>query len=468
MVTALYLPARDGLKNWTGELIHNGTLSIVDNQVLKLRRASNGTDDDRFAGYIPFDSIDGELYAVFNTLPLAGTDGLMGIFAMRWKDPSVRAGGPSGYTLSIIPDKSATSGYSLWLENGIRKLASYPLPYYKHTNDYCARFSVTGSIIKAKVWPSADGEPGWQIVLSDSSVQGGQDRKRNGVFTHNGGSVDYRFISFGFGSSPAPSMQDLTPASTASKQLDNTGFVAGPLGGFPAGGAYVPKKVIANYDIVGSTTTARITTNLPTLSHKYSLRGNKGFPWVAIEIKKIIYKEPGKLYISPSTEVARVKISQPALNYKAPPNTRVVGSTTTARITTNLPTITFSSKHAIIGDQSIVHIEIPQPTIIFKDVERYTFYADPVTARIRTTLPSIRFKRVQINPDVWSTPQQRIEQEWRKLPVSSEATGAWRQHEYVRSNDQVWRDRRREDSSQWRKPVSTTRDEQEWRRVVYD
>ena len=90
MATALYFPARDGLKNWTGELIRSGTLSIVDNQVLKLRRASDGTDNDRFAGYIPFDSIDGELYAVFNTLPLAGTDGLMGIFAMRWKEPSVR------------------------------------------------------------------------------------------------------------------------------------------------------------------------------------------------------------------------------------------------------------------------------------------------------------------------------------------------------------------------------------------
>lgn len=468
MSTALYFPARDRLKNWTGELIHNGTLSIVDNQVLKLRRASDGTDNDRFAGYIPFDSIDGELYAVFNTLPLAGTDGLMGIFAMRWKDPSVRGGEPSGYTLSIIPDRSAASGYSLWLENGIKKLSVFPLPYYRHTNDYCARFSVTGSIIKAKVWPSADSEPGWQIVLSDSSVQGSQDRKRNGVFTHNVGSVDYRFISFGFNSSSAPSMQDLTPASVASKQLDNTGLIAGPLGGFPAGGAYVPTKVKVNYDIVGDTSTAKVTIKQPTLSHRYSLRGNRGFPWVQITPPKVTYKEPGKLYISPSTEVARVKISQPTLNYKAPPNVNVVGNTTKARITTNLPSITFSSKHAIIADETVARIELPQPTIVFKDVERYTFYADPVTARIRTTVPSIRFKRVQINPDVWKTPQTEIEYEWRKLPYTSEATGAWRSHQYYRSDDQVWRNNRKEDTSQWRKPVSTTRDEQEWRRVVYD
>ena len=467
MTTALYIPGREGLKNWTGELVYNGTLLIVDNQVLKLRRANDGPNSDRFAGYIPFDSTDGEMYAIFDTLP-DGKDGQMGVFSMRWKDPSTRGGEPSGYTLSIIPDSSVPSGYSLWLENGKRKLSSYPLPYYKHPNYYCARFSVVGSTIKAKVWPLADSEPGWQIAINDTSVPGGPDRKRNGIFTYNSGSVDYQFISFGFGSTPAPSTAVLNPTPRESNPLDNTGFVVGPPGGFPAGGAYMPVRVKVNYDIVGSTTTARITTNLPALSHKYSLRGNRGFPWVAIKPPKVIYKEPGKLYILPSTEVARVKISQPTLNYKAPPNTRVVGSTTTARITTSLPSITFSSKHAIIADETIVRIELPQPTIVFKDVERYTFYVDPITSQIRSTTPFIRFKRVQINPDVWSTPQQRIEQEWRKLPVSSEATGAWRQHEYVRSSDQVWRDRRREDASQWRKPVSTTRDEQEWRRVVYD
>ena len=468
MATALYFPARDRLKNWTGELVYNGTLSIVDGQVLKLHRANDGPASDRFAGYIPFDSSDGEMFAVFNTLPVTGTDGQMGVFSMRWKDPSVRGGEASGYTLSIIPDRSAPSGYSLWLENGKRKLSSYPLQYYRHPNDYCARFSVIGNIIKAKVWPSADAEPGWQIAISDTSVPSGPDRKRNGIFTYNSGSVDYRFISFGFGNTSAPSVNDLTPTPLATNPLDNTGFIVGPLGGLPAGGAYIPKKVTANYDIVGSTTTAKITTTKPSLSHKYSLVGNKGYPWVKIEGAKVTYKEPGKIYISPSTEVVRVKISQPSLNYKAPPNVNVVGGTTTAKITTNLPSITFSSKHAIIADETVARIELPQPTVTFKDVEHYTFYVDPVTARVRATMPSIRFRRAQITPDVWITPQGEIEHEWRKLPVSSEATGAWRQHEYVSSNDQIWRDRRREDASQWRKPVSTTRDEQEWRRVVYD
>lgn len=328
------------------------------------------------------------------------------------------------------------------------------------------RFSVKGSEIKAKVWGDGQVEPGWQIVINDTYWPA-DSNSSVGIAHFSGGTVTYNYISASTDDRPAPKPGDYVDTYVNSKPEPELGYWGAP-GLRPLGLLQMPKKKTTNYDIVGDTTIARITTNLPTLSHKYSLRGNRGFPWVAIKSPTVVYKEPGKLYILPSTEVVRVKISQPTLNYKAPPNTRVVGSTTTARITTNLPTITFSSKHAIIADETVARVELPQPTIVFKDVERYTFYIDPVTARIRTTLPSIRFKRVQINPDVWSTPQQRIEQEWRKLPVSSEATGAWRQHEYVRSDDQVWRDRRREDASQWRKPVSTTRDEQEWRRVVYD
>lgn len=390
MATALYFPARDGPKNWTGELIRSGTLSIVDNQVLKLRRANDGTDNDRFAGYIPFDSIDGELYAVFNTLPLTGTDGLMGIFAMRWKEPSVRAGEPSGYTLSIIPDRSAASGYSLWLENGTRKLASYPLPYYKHTNDYCARFSVTGSIVKAKVWPSADSEPGWQIVLSDSSVQGGQDRKRNGVFTHNGGSVDYRFISFGFGSSPAPSMQDLTPASIASNQLDNTGFITGPLGGFPVGGAYVPvdnkPKV---YALTGGKATERLTISRPTLSvegPKYNLKGGRG--WVHLVFKKqptLTYIPPKPGELRPVQVTERLTIRPPTLTHTGPVYA-LRPPRITERIDISSPALTAHTA-ALMGPQPInLRVGISSPNVIFiPKPEVLELRPSPVSLRLTIT-----------------------------------------------------------------------------------
>lgn len=254
------------------------------------------------------------------------------------------------------------------------------------------RFSVKGSEIKAKVWADGQVEPGWQIVINDTYWPADSNGSV-GIAHFSGGTVTYNYISASTDDRPAPRPGDYVDTYVNSKPEPELGYWGAP-GLRPLGLLQMPKKKTTDYDIVGETTTARITTNLPT--------------------------------------------------------------------------ITFSSKHAIIGEENTVRIEIPQPTIIFKDVERHTFYVDPVTARIHTTLPSIRFKRVQINPDVWTAPQSREEQEWRKLPISSEATGAWRQHEYIRSNDQVWRDRRREDASQWRKPVSTTRDEQEWRRVVYD
>jgi len=390
MATALYFPARDGLKNWTGELIRSGTLSIVDGQVLKLRRASDGTNNDRFAGYIPFDSIDGELYAVFNTLPLAGTDGLMGIFAMRWKEPSVRAGEPSGYTLSIIPDQSATSGYSLWLENGIRKLASYPLPYYKHTNDYCARFSVTGSIVRAKVWPSADSEPGWQIVLSDSSVQGGQDRKRNGVFTHNGGSVDYRFISFGFGGSLAPSIQDLTPASIASKQLDNTGLIAGPLGGFPVGGAYISQDTKPKvYSLAGSKSTERITISRPILAAegpKYSLKGGRGWVHLVFKTKPTLtYIPPRPGELRPVQVTERLTIRPPTLTHTGPLYT-LRPSKITERINISSPTLTALTAALMQPEGVNLRVGISSPNVIFiPKPEVSTLKPAPVTLRLTIT-----------------------------------------------------------------------------------
>lgn len=374
-------------------------------------------------------------------------------------------------------NRNRDSGYIVAYQQGVDGITYLKVDYADGTFNQAigvskplewnwVRFSVKGSEIKAKVWGDGEVEPGWQIVINDTYWPADSNGSV-GIAHFSGGTVTYNYISASTDDRPAPKPGDYVDTYVNSKPEPELGYWGAP-GLRPVGLLQMPKKKTTNYDIVGETTTARITTNLPRLSHKYSLRGNRGFPWVAIKSPTVAYKEPGKLYILPSTEVARVKISQPTLNYKAPPNTNIVCKTTTARVTTNLPSITFSSKHAIIGDQTVVRIEIPQPTIIFKDVERYTFYVDPVTARIRTTLPSIRFKRVQINPDIWTTPQSREEQEWRKLPYSSEATGAWRQHEYVRSNDQVWRDRRREDNSQWRKPVSTTRDEQEWRRVVYD
>lgn len=338
------------------------------------------------------------------------------------------------------------------------------VPYPKEWNWY--RFSVKGPTIKAKFWRDGYPEPAWQIIINDTKWPY-DSNGISGIAHFSGGTVTYNYAAASTDDRPAPAPGDYVDTYVNPKPEPELGYWGAP--GLRALGAiWARKKVTGKYEIEPVDTTAHIKPSAPEIKVKYRIVATQTNARITTDQPRVIYKEPGKVYILPSTEVVRVKISQPTLNYKAPPNVNVVGNTTKARITTNLPSITFSSKHAIIADETVARIEVPQPTIMFKDVERYTFYVDPVTARIHSTIPSIRFKRVQINPDVWTTPQSRVEQEWRKLPVSSEATGAWRQHEYIRSNDQVWRDRRREDASQWRKPVSTTRDEQEWRRVVYD
>lgn len=377
-----------------------------------------------------------------------------------------------------LPDGSKTdSGYVLALWAGVDGLTYMKVDNAKSSFNQAVavadpltwnwvRFSVKGSTIKAKTWRDGHPEPAWQIIVNDT-LWPADSNGSVGVAGFSNGTITYNYISGSTDDRPAPLPGDYEDSYINSKPDSDLGYWGAP--GLRALGAiWARKKVTGKYEIEPVDTTARIKPSTPEVKVKYGIVADQTRARITTAQPRVVYKEPGKVYILPSTEVARVKISQPTLNYKAPPNVNVVGNTTKARITTDLPSITFSSKHAIIADETVARIEIPQPTIVFKDVERYTFYVDPVTARIRTTVPSVRFKRVQINPDVWKTPQTEIEHEWRKLPYTSEATGAWRDHQYYRSDDQVWRNNRKDDTSQWRKPVSTTRDEQEWRRVVYD
>ena len=234
------------------------------------------------------------------------------------------------------------------------------------------------------------------------------------------------------------------PAPTHTKDTAAYAYSVNPYGSYYNAGYVWPVRVSNSYDIAATNITARATITRPAVKAKYIIPAREIWAGVNIWQPTVTYKEPGKTYILPPTVVARAKISKPNISYVAPPPVYVTPGSVTATAT------------------------IDPPIISFRDIERYTLPAMTMLTLARITAPSLRFRRAQVVPDVWTMPRQREEQEWHKLPVSSEATAAWRQHEYVRSSDQVWRDRRREDASQWRKPVSTTRDEQEWRRVVYD
>ena len=412
MPAVIYIPARDGIINWNGELTYTNTIRIVNN-ALRLSRGNDARAGDRFARYIPFDSSDGEMYTIFRTLPTA-EDGVMGALAMRWREPSRRGGEPSGYTLSVIPDTSAPSGHSLWLENGKRKLASYPIQHYQHGNSYCARFSVLGDTIRAKLWPSADQEPGWQISITDSSVPVGPDRISNGIFTYAKGSVDYDLITFTPGDETAPSASDISYRSKQSDPIDNKGIAVGVFGGFPAGGAYINRRISPRYSIKGNRAFEHLTISRPKLTHtppryslqpnkatgrltitpptllgngpKYNFRGSRG--WVHLITKTrptLTYAPPVPGELHPNRPTTRLIVSQPTLVTRGPVYA-LNGNKITARVSVSSPALTALTAAYMQPEGVSLRVDISSPSVIFiPKPEVLELRPSPILARLTIT-----------------------------------------------------------------------------------
>lgn len=376
---------------------------------------------------------DGEILTKFR---YSGSDGLIGVVGFRFTGNSQNTA--DGYSISLLRD-GATPGFVVYdNKTGTIRGSEYPFSHQQN-NWYWVRVNWKGQNIKYKVWVDGYLEPSaWSREITSSKTPGAIGQTA-GLYTFNRGVVEYGWLSYeNYGDTA------IGPAPLHARSLDSYAYSPNPYAGYYNAGYVWPLKVSKQYELGARGIAAKARITKPTVTAKYVIPQREVWAGVNIWQPTVTYKEPGKTYILPPTVVARAKISKTGILYTPPPPSLVSPGYITATATIN------------------------SPDLSFRDIERYTLSPTTVLALARITSPVMRFRRAQIVPDVWSTPQQHIEQEWRKLPVSSEATGAWRQHEYVRSNDQVWRDRRREDTSQWRKPVSTTRDEQEWRRVVYD
>lgn len=407
----------------------NSNVEVVDGVI---RVTNDGTDF-----YAPLahslNWYDGEILTKFR---YSGGDGLIGVVGFRFTGNSQNTA--NGYSISLLRD-GATPGFVVYdNKTGTIRGSEYPFSHQQNTW-YWVRVNWKGQNIKYKVWGDGYLEPSaWSREITSSKTPGAIGQTA-GLYTFNRGVVEYGWLSYeNYGDTA------IGPAPLHARSLDSYAYSPNPYAGYYNAGYVWPLKVSNSYDLEARNITAKARITKPTVKAKYILSDREVWAGVNVWQPTVTYKEPGKTYILPPTVVARAKISKTGILYTPPPPSLVSPGYVTATAT------------------------ITSPDLSFRDIDRYTLSPITVLALARITSPVMRFRKGQVTPDVWSTPQQRIEQEWRRLPVSSEATGTWRQHEYVRSNDQVWRDRRREDASQWRKPVSTTRDEQEWRRVVYD
>ena len=407
----------------------NSNVEVVDDII---RINNEGTDF-----YAPLGQslnwYNGEILTKFR---YTGGDGLIGVVGFRFTGNSQATA--NGYSISLYRN-GTVPGFVLYdNQRGTVRGSEFPFNHQQNTW-YWVRVNWNGQNIKYKVWNDGYTEPSeWSREVVSNTISGAITQTA-GLYTWNSGTVEYSWLSYeNYGETV------MGPAKPHAISRENYAYSTNTHAGYYNAGYVWPLKVSNSYDIEARNINAKARITKPTITAKYILPANQVWAGVNIWSPSVVYKEPGKTYILPPTVVARAKISEPGITYTAPPPSLIATGTISATAT------------------------VTTPSLSFKDIERYELSPIAMLALTRITAPVLRFRRAQVVPDVWKTPQSEIEHEWRKLPYISEATGTWRNHQYYRSDDQVWRDNRKEDASQWRKPVSTTRDEQEWRRVVYD
>ncbi len=407
----------------------NSNVEFVDDII---RVTNDGTDF-----YAPIGQsvnwYNGEILTKFR---YTGEAGLVGAVGFRFTGNSRATA--NGYSVSMFLDGSTRVFVIYDNQRGTVPGSILPFPYKENTW-YWVRVNWNGPNIKYKVWNDGYAEPSaWSREVVSNTISGAITQTA-GLYTYNSGTVEYGWLSYeNYGDTA------IGPAPLHARSLDSYTYSPNPYAGYYNAGYVWPLNVSKQYELDARGITAKASITKPAVTAKYVIPQREVWAGANIWQPTVTYKEPGKTYILPPTVVARAKISKPGITYTAPPPSLVSPGYITATATINAPDLSF------------------------RDIERYTLSPIAVLALARITSPVMRFRRAQVVPDVWKTPQSEIEHEWRKLPYASEPTGAWRDHQYYRSDDQVWRNNRKEDTSQWRKPVSTTRDEQEWRRVVYD
>lgn len=309
--------------------------------------------------------------------------GLMMVRGSSFIDPGTRQRVTTGYVLSVYHQRGAQR---LRLDDNVEgSLEVFSDKTLRAGVWTWFRFRAEGTWLRAKAWEDGTSEPsGWDIAVSQSRWEY-NSRGANGLSMASGGTVRVNVVSASTLPLPPAVASDFNPPMSP-YTLTNDFATGAPMGGFPAGGAYInPKPRV--YTLTGNKSTERLTISRPTLTANgptYNLRGTRG--WVHLVFKKpppkLTYIPPKPGELRPTQVTERLTIRPPTLTHTGPVYV-LKPSRITERINISSPTLTAITAALMWPEGVNIRVSISSPSVIFiPKPEVLTLKPTPITLRL--------------------------------------------------------------------------------------
>lgn len=312
--------------------------------------------------------------------------GLMMVRGSSFIDPNTRQRVATGYVLSVHHQRgSQRLRLDDNVEGGLEVFSDKTLRAGVWT---WFRFRAEGTWLRAKAWEDGTSEPsGWDIAVSQSRWEY-NSKGANGLSMASGGTVRVNVVSASTLPLPPAVASDFSPPMSP-YTLTNDFATGAPMGGFPAGGAYIQPKP-KTYTLTGGKSTERLTVKSPTLTGvgpTYNLRGNRG--WVHLVFKKpppkLTYTPPRPGELRPAQVVERLTVKPPILSHTGPIYA-LRPSRLTERINISSPTLTAHTAAYMQPEGVNLRVNISSPNVIFiPKPEALELKPSPVLMRLTIT-----------------------------------------------------------------------------------
>lgn len=316
----------------------------------------------------------------------------------------------TGYVLSIFHQRGAQR---LRLDDNTDTLTAYSDKTLRAGVWTWFRFRAEGTWLKARAWEDGTREPNeWDIALSNSKWEY-NSIGANGLSMASGGTVRVNVVSASTLPLPAVFPSDfMLPAREV--ELSNDFATGAPMGGFPAGGAYINQRSFPGYNLKGNRAFEHLTISNPKLTHtppryslqpnkvterltitppsilsngpKYNLRGTRGWVHLVIHTKPVLtYSPPKPGELRPAQVAERLTIRPPALTHIGPVYA-LNGDKITTKVSISSPTLIAHAATLIRPEEVNIRVNISSPNVIFiPKPEVLTLKPAPVLVRLTIT-----------------------------------------------------------------------------------